>query len=687
MSNAAKIAVPLLLVAAGAAWFLLQTPTVVTPVGPAATTTEQEPSKPEPNNEAAPVVQSTTPTDKQEPQQREVASLGNSHADAEQGVRGRVLLPTGQPAVGVPVYLMENASSDIAQIFINNKTGRVNPPLAACVTDAEGAFAVGVRKVGKGVDLRIVPEENPELSRQGIKVRDGDWYDTGDLKLEAGVVVAGRVVDAVTKGGIANATVYLNSTHQSQLMVATPGRERGTPMTTDGNGWFLFANGPRQGSVNLVAEAKGYASGQLQNQMLKADGQNEFTIELDQGLPLAGVVVDASGAPIVGATVTANGLSAKTPQSGSTASDRDGRFSFPSMRVGPYLVTATSPSHAETKLPLVMAGDEAVKVVMATRGAVKLRVLAANGQPVKAYRIALMRHFPQSPQSIGKVMEWSDRSVTPGDYPRDWGGQHALVKGLPTGEFRFQITENAHAKTLSQPFTVTEGGEPVEVTAQLTLGGTITGVVLDDRGQPVADATVTSDMNGGLAAGTGIFEMFRTMMPEKHTTSSTRTDAQGRFRLAKLAFADYMVRASHPDYCEGTAIDLKLEGEGQVVDAGTITLALGAVVEGSATVGGVPAGQVKITISTPMTAENMPQPGQPPKAAKPLFNATVQTDNDGRFRLLKRVPPGKYKATAQRPSVGGDPFGALLDIRESEQELVVAPGQEKVTLVFGLNAR
>lgn len=686
MSNAAKIAVLLLLAAAGTAWFYLQPSSVVAPVTPVGGPQDTEPAKPEAGNEAAPVVQATAPTP-QEPQQRESAPVGTSHADAEQGVRGRVLLPTGQPAVGVPVHLMENVANDIAQIFINNRTGRVNPPLASSVTDKDGVFALGVRKVGKSVDLRIVPEENPEFSRQAIKVRELDWYDTGDLTLEAGVVLSGRVIDAVTKAGLANATVFMNSTHQSQLMVATPGRERGTPMQTDANGWFLFANGPRQGAVNLFAEAKGYASGQLANQALKVDAQNEFTIELDQGLPLAGVVCDAAGVPIAGATVTANGLSAKTPQSGNATTGGDGRFNFPSMRVGPYMVTATSASHAETKLPLVMAGDELVKVVMSTRGAVKLRVLAANGQPAKAFRVALMRHFPQSPQSIGKVMEWADRSVTPGDYPRDWGGQFALVKGLPTGDFRFQITENNHAKTLSQPFTVIEGGEPVEVTAQLTLGGTITGRVVDDRGQAVVDATVSSDMNGGLAAGTGIFEMFRTMMPEKHTTSTTRTDAQGRFKLSKLAFADYMIRASHPDYCEGTAIDLKLEGEGQSVDAGVITLALGAVVEGTATIAGQPAGQVKITISTPMTAENLPQPGQPAKPAKPLFNATVQTDNDGRFRLLKRVPPGKYKATAQRPSAGGDPFGALLDIRETEREIVVAPGQDLVTITFALNQR
>ena len=61
-----------------------------------------------------------------------------------------------------------------------------------------------------------------------------------------------------------------------------------------------------------------------------------------------------------------------------------------------------------SKVLAELNGDEAVKVVMSTRSAVKLRVLAANGQPVKAYRLGLMRYFPQNPDSIGKVLEFGD---------------------------------------------------------------------------------------------------------------------------------------------------------------------------------------------------------------------------------------------------------------------------------------
>jgi uncharacterized GH25 family protein len=691
VSTASRIAVPLLLVAAlggaGAYYFLQQPPPAPTPVSPPVQPTPSEtPEQPAPT----PVVQAPLA---EPPPREKPRSNGDAHADAAQGVRGRVLLPNGAPAEGVPVYLLENLMNDMAQIFVIQRTGRVIPPIASSTTGADGTFQLGVRRLGKAVDLRVVPEQHPEYNRQSIKVRDGDWYDAGDLMLEQGVAVQGRVVDATNKAPIANATVYLMSTQQSHAMVAAPGRERGTPTVTDANGAFRFGAAPRVGLVNLIAEAAGYANGQALNQMLKQDSLNEFTLELDIGVPINGVVVDGAGKPIIGATIGARGLSVKTPQTASTASGEDGGFQFASLRPGPYELTATAPNHADVKVPLALTGDGDVKLVMSTRGSVKLRVVSAAGQPVRAFRLSLKRHFPQNPANIGNVPEFADRQITPGDYPRDFGGEWALVRGLPSGDYRFQITENQHAKTLSDAFAVVEGADPVEVQCTLTLGAMITGTVIDDRGQPVADATVTTDMNGGLAADSELLAIFRSMIPEKHTKQSAKTDSNGKFKIPRLAFADYMVRAAHPDFCEGSQIDLKLESEGQVVDAGVIQLARGAIVEGVTTIAGNPAGQVKVTMSTPMTAEMLPAankdgtpPGVQPRAPV-LFNASVHSDGNGQFRLLKRVPPGTYKATATRPTSGGDPFGTLLDIKQSEQQIVITPGQDRVTVTFQLPHR
>jgi len=695
VSNVAKFALPLLLLAAlggGAAYYLTQTPPDAPPTPPAPVTVQPTPDQP-PAPPVQPEVATLPPQDPIRTQANGPAT--NAHADARQGVRGRVLLPNGAPAQGLPVLLLESAQNDPLKIFLENKLGKVRVPLASAEIDADGSFQLGVLQPGKGVDLRVLSPDHPELQYANIKVRDGDWFDTGDLRLEVGLVVTGRIVEATSKTAVPNATVFLQSSHQSHAMVATPGREKGIPATTDASGTFRFANAPRIGLINLIAEAQGFATSQLLNQPLRPEGANDFTIEIELGQPIAGFTVDSEGRPLANITVTANGLSAKTPQTATAISDADGLFSFASLRTGPYQLTATSPQHAETKQHPVMTGDLEVKLVLPARGAVKLRVLAAKGRtPLKSYRLGLKRHFENNPLGIANVPEFPDRNINPGDYPSEFNGQWALIRGLPSGSYRFQITENNHAKTLSPPFTVEEGQPPIEVVCELTLGGSITGTVIDDRGQPVAGATVNSDHNAGLAADTQIFELFASMIPEKHTKSSTTTDAQGRFRINKLSFADYMIRVAHPQFCEGKAINLKLEGEGQIVDVGVIQLSLGTLVEGMAMVDGVPAGQITITLSTPPpsganglpTAAEAQSPQAQQQAARALFSAKAISDGDGRFRLLKRVPPGTYKVTASR-SGGDNPFNALIDMRETERQITVEPGVDSMPLQFNLSRR
>ena len=686
MSNVAKLAVPLLLIAAaaGAAFYFLNREDV-TPIAPHSgdTPVVMQP-KAEPKQPAVVAVKQTS----NEPD-RVVANAakGNSHSDAAQGVKGRVLHPSGEPAVGIPVLLMENGMSNPIDMFLKNKTGQITPPLATAVTVDDGSFALGILKEGQTVDLRVVSEEHPELVRSPLTLRGGDWLDAGDLQLEQGLIVQGRVVETLTKAAVQNATVYLNASNRTHVMAATPCRERGISVQTYGAGNYRFENAPRQGLINLVVEAEGYATTNLLNQQIKADGANEFSLEIERGRTITGVVVDENGERITGAKVLASGHSTKTPQTETVYSNDEGEFQFPALRSGPYRLTASANRFAEIEMPLVLT-DEDVKIVMQKRGSVKLRVLSAKNRPVKVYRLSLKRSFPNNPDNIGNVMDFADRNINPSNYQGEW----AIIDGLPSGMFKFQLTEKDHAKTLSEMFTVEQGGDPIEVTVMLTNGAEITGTVIDDLGKPVAGASVASDMNAGLAANTGIFEIFRTMIPEKHTSRSVRTDSQGRFRISRLSFADYMLRVSHDRYCEGTAINIKLTEEGQTVDAGVIQLTKGTLVEGVTTVDGNPTGQVKVVISlptpiTPVTREAQPQtPEAMQEAAKRLFSIKVLSDGDGRFTMLKRVPPGTYKVTAARQSAD-NPFMALLDMKQSEQELIIAPGQDRAVINFNLSSR
>lgn len=685
MSNAAKIAVPFLLLAAlagGGAYFLLNS-------SPAPAPSPREPApiptQADPTPGPAPVV--VQPQGVQEPERTAADPSTRSANDrAPQGVRGRVVLPTGAAAAGIPVLLLESSANDPFKVFLDRRMGKVSTALATSRTAADGTFALGLNEAGKTYDLRIVADEYPEKNLS-LKVRVDEWYETGTVALEQGAIVQGRVIDEATQGGVGEATVFLADSSQSHAMLATPGRERGISAHTDANGNFRFVNAPHQGLINLSVEASGYATNNLVNQQVKPDVTNEFSIALAPGQPIGGVVVDATGAPIAGASITATAISAKTPQTASAASDADGRFQFESLRSGPYSLVTTSSQFAETKTPMVTTGDLDVKVVLSQKAFVKLRVLAANGSPIKSFRVSLKRYFANNPLGIGNVMEFQDRDVTPRDYSDNW----ALVKGVPSGEFRFQVTDRDHAKTLSEPFTVVEGGDPTEVVMTMTLGAIIQGTVVDDAGKPVARAKVTTDLNAGIAADTALFDMFRSMMPEKHSVMQTETDAQGRFRLTKLAYADYMVRVSHPDFCEAKAIDIKLENEGQIHDAGVIALARGTLVEGMTTIAGEAAGQIKVTLSIPpeqngLNGRGGAQGNQPEAQARALFSAFATSGGDGRFQLLKRVPPGTYKVHASRQSTSS-PFDALIDMRETEQMVTIAPGQDRATVNFNLTKR
>ena len=603
---------------------------------------------------------------------RDAPAVDNSRSALPQGIKGLVLLPDGSPAVGIAVSLLPNLRSDPLTAFLMTRSGQVMKPLATTTTHSDGSFALGILKPSESVDLRVTSVDHPELSRAPLDVAMDEWHDVGDLTLEQGLVVQGRVVDATTKAVIAHATVYLKPNHN---LLATPGRHRGTSMEVAADGTFRFFNAPKTGLIDLVAEADGYAPLRLTRQQLNATAANDFVLKMEQGHPLTGIVVDQQGNAIAHAQVTAQGHSAKTPQREQVYSDDDGRFEFVALAAGPYRLETTAHNHANASTPIALT-DEDVKVVMTRRTSVKLRVLARNGRDVKSYRLSLKRSFENG---IANVFDYPDRNIT----QRNYEGQWAIIENVPYGEFCFQLTDSEHAKTLSPSFEVTPNEGDVEVVATLTTGAEITGTVIDSSGNPVAGATVTTPRDGMHGLGKTLFGKLGGLVPEKHQARAAKTDKQGRFRLRALSFADYMVVATHPDFAQANAKKLQLTTEGQVVDAGVLQMERGALVSGTTTKVRVRAGQIDVKITTPPDLiRDAQQNGQ----AIEHFSVQARSDNNGNFRFLHRLPPGRYWVTASRfdPT---NPFTGILDAKETGRDLIIQPGQEQAELTFDLRDR
>jgi hypothetical protein len=69
-----------------------------------------------------------------------------------------------------------------------------------------------------------------------------------------------------------------------------------------------------------------------------------------------------------------------------------------------------------------------------------------------------------------------------------------------------------------------------------------------------------------------------------------------------------------------------------------------------------------------------------------MFISKAISDGDGHYRLLKRVPPGTYKITAARQGAE-NPFVGMIDMKDSEQQLVVTPGQDRIEINQNLSKR
>ena len=69
----------------------------------------------------------------------------------------------------------------------------------------------------------------------------------------------------------------------------------------------------------------------------------------------------------------------------------------------------------------------------------------------------------------------------------------------------------------------------------------------------------------------------------------------------------------------------------------------------------------------------------------PIFDNAYSTDDQGCYRIDRRLPTGTYQISAWRPVQDGNPFQVLLQMRNTQRNLVIEPGQEKVEQNFAVS--
>ncbi|MSR63072.1 MAG: carboxypeptidase regulatory-like domain-containing protein [Planctomycetes bacterium] len=267
------------------------------------------------------------------------------------------------------------------------------------------------------------------------------------------------------------------------------------------------------------------------------------------------------------------------------------------------------------------------------------RVVDPAGQPLARFTVrALLFEHINFPQSVG-TRELQD--VHDGAFE---------LAGLQPGRMVIEASAPGFAASFSAPLATTAGSSTKNVEVRLSLGGTLTGRVIDAH---TADAIPGAEVR--------VFDAYELWLdPAQLNRPHALTDAKGGFTLEHVPAGDGSLLVRCAGYAQLELSDVHAD-EGQTRELPLLALAQGATV----------AGVVHGLDGAPLAGANV----QLSAAAESGGNRTARTDAAGRFRI-EHVVPGTYQLSATRPEASKvDPFELIGDMRRSQREIVVAEQQ------------
>jgi RNA polymerase sigma factor (sigma-70 family) len=381
----------------------------------------------------------------------------------------------------------------------------IDPRRDGVVTGKDGAFRLPAVAAGTHRLTASHPDHGPVTTEpfviDGVTPRGGLA-----LQLTAGATVRGVVRDRAGSPVAAADVTLVARGHVHWRM-----RRQAF---TGGDGRFTIAGLPRR-PVDVVAWHPSGASAIVEVD-LAAAREHDLALTLDIAGVIEGVVVDRAGARIADVQVVA------APELGGgvadraawdirgvqdTVSDADGRFRFAGLPDGAYSIRGSSQGSGGVRSSrgavAARPGDPEVQLVLAPDGGITGQVALADGRSPGAFTVEIARGYPvpfASPDGRFTI-----------DAP---AGSHRLViAGL-----------SFKSKTVAD--VTVEDGEVADVgTITVDPGRSISGRVLDDRGEPVAGARVAA---GGLLTGGGS-ELY--IESESIDAKATETDDDGRFSI------------------------------------------------------------------------------------------------------------------------------------------------------------
>jgi len=608
---------------------------------------------------------------------------------------GRVLDETGRPVKGAAVSFIDETGS----LFVPRSMIRTPlPPPPSAETGFDGRFALDAtvplerQQDNDLIDLRsrvvVRHDQFATLVHSLDDVKPGT-LDVGDLQLEPGAWILGRVVDANGRA-ISGAEVRARNTdmRQDRRRGGLPGMIFGATLDTvqSGADGRFAVHGLHAGKAELTARRDGLRLAtvpaiELETRVPKDIGD----VALQPGESIAGVALAEDGAPLAGAEVSVTSMtrlvvgriedlsSAQIGQEfGLRAStDSAGHFEIAGLAGGTYTVHLNADGYARLALEDVPAGTGNLRLQPVRLGGLLLTVLdSRSGAPVPGARIKA------TPAPAEGQRTW----MVAGDTLTVLAGAEALAAagaaagGPPVPDAAYFVKDAGldgtdlviaaeHYATQEVKAGAVASREVLPVTVRLVPESLVAGNVVDERGAPIEGATVKlerpepEDEGNSVSFGRGRFERHiernirlgnRDENEEVSAeTMTARTGADGRFELRGAAAGDWTLKAAAADRVSSEPVALKLE-EAASRDGLQIVLPMAGSIAGVVTeADGTPASDIEIVVEA--RSKDAPAPAASgDDAASVLQFARLLGNRDGSKagpRVTRTSTDGRYEVT------------------------------------------
>ena len=556
-----------------------------------------------------------------------------AYPDPRGSTRAAVVLKDGQPVSDIDFALkkgvfvagtvLDRTGKPVPGAAVGAKSTRVVNPIHT-ETDAEGRFTIYMPDATTDLMVQAQGAGFESLSQAGLTLpAEGLAGLVLTLDQPRTAAVSGVILDGAG-AGVPGAQVRLN--HKTERVFKYAGET-----SADEHGVFQIA-GCAAGDYGIIVTPKGangYSGAEEYLALTLAEGEQRTGIEIvygeKGGLAIAGRVVDSAGKPVPKVTVTCYGRTMERAYTG-----EDGSFIITGLdgRESSYGLDAEHHDYSRARVSAA-AGTLDLEIVLKSRGRIEGRVLRADtGAPLASYQLAYIQ---------GRVRGWGGFSAGATDLVESADGTLALPN-LNAGDLSMAIYAPGFAPEW-QCVQVKEG-EPTQVEFRLRVAPAFSGIVVNERGEPMAGAFVY------YAESVSLEQMDR--------NAAARTDASGHFTIDSMLRDLPRLCAYADGYGVGVA---ELPGDGRIVLPGTATI------NGAIALGDLDPNETNINYYYPDTPH--------------LPSGYMRPNPDGTFQLTGLTPG--YLSVSVYPNAAAVHRGVQHNVwvdagKTANLEFVFAPG-------------